>query len=315
MSQENDNRQRIEADYTQRRIYELVLAPIRGQYDIDHLKAINHHLFQDLPKHGFTDVTPGEFRHPTEQHGDWIKQRQLESVNASSVVAYSSMDEEAAVRLQKTLDTADPDKLKNLKTKEFTQAIGQLYTECDYIHPFPDGNSRTLREFTRQLAKDSGYQLDWSHFGKSKNGRDRLYIARDLSVNELALESVKNADTKRDITFALDQFDGNSKLPELLRDVIRPERSIAFEKLEEKTALKKHPELSHAYSFLHKAEEHLSNSKPEAREQQLALFKNNLIKNLDTGETKSFQQNPRVKEVSKEREVEQPQTQEEDRGR
>ncbi len=174
-----------------------------------------------------------------------------------------------------------------------------FYVACDYVHPFPDGNSRTLRELTRQLAKDSGYQLDWCVFDKSKAGRDTLYIARDLSVNELALKNVKNADTKREIAFALDKYDGNKKLPELLRDCVRPERSISFEKMEEREALKKHPELHRAYSVMHKAEAQFSTTKHGIREKMLSLIKGRLIDNLDQGETKAFQMNPGITETNK----------------
>ncbi|WP_353744070.1 MULTISPECIES: Fic family protein [Pseudomonas] len=54
----------------------------------------------------------------------------------------------------------------------FTKAIGKLYSQLDFIHPFSDGNSRTLREFSRQLAEASNYRLDWERFGQSPAGRD-----------------------------------------------------------------------------------------------------------------------------------------------
>src|SRR3546814_3305273 len=62
------------------------------------------------------------------------------------------MDEAAQSRLDAALQSANPSGLSRLKTAEFIKAIGKLYTELDYIHPFGDGNSRTLREFTRELA-------------------------------------------------------------------------------------------------------------------------------------------------------------------
>lgn len=90
----------------------------------------------------------------------------------------------------------------------------------DYIHPFLDGNSRTLREFTRQLADESGYSIPWEVFNNSNNGRDVLYIARYLSVNKLTLPEIANIDTKQKVVFTPDKFDGNSELPELLSYII-----------------------------------------------------------------------------------------------
>jgi fido (protein-threonine AMPylation protein) len=40
--------------------------------------------------------------------------------------------------------------------------MAQLYVDLDRIHPFHEGNSRTLREFTRSLALAAGYDLSWT---------------------------------------------------------------------------------------------------------------------------------------------------------
>lgn len=59
-----EERERLEADFTFQRGIELELEPVRGTFDVAHLKEINRRLFQDLPGAGFNDVTPGEFRSP-----------------------------------------------------------------------------------------------------------------------------------------------------------------------------------------------------------------------------------------------------------
>ncbi len=215
-----DGREYIEGHYASYRTVELICDPVKGDFDVAHLKEVNRRIFQDLLGFGFDDVTPGQFRPSAPSGKDWIKQRALTSVGACSVVAYSSMDEDAQERLNNILGNIDPAKLRKLDEGELIDAIGQLYTELDYIHPFKDGNSRTLRVFTRQLANEAGYILDWSRFAEGNAGRDILYIARDLSVNEIALQTVKNADTKREIAFSLDQFNSNRDLPDLLCDVV-----------------------------------------------------------------------------------------------
>jgi cell filamentation protein len=218
-----EQRQKLEAYLAWYRISELRLDPVRGNFDAAHLKEVNRRIFQDFPDRGFTNVTPGEFRPAVPPDNDWMKYRTLETIAAvTSNVAYSSMDKAARTRLNQVLRGANPAALCQLKTPEFTKTIGQLYVEIDYIHPFRDGNSRTLREFTRELAEVSGYILEWERFNKSPAGRDILYIARDLSVNKLALPHVRHFGTKRDITLSLDQLEGNRDLPDLLRDVIRP---------------------------------------------------------------------------------------------
>ena len=156
-----EERQTLEAEHTFRRIVELRLDPVRGKFDAAHLKEINRRIFQDLPGLGFDDVTPGLYRSPVPVGKDWIKSRSLETVDVPSNVAYSPMNKEAQARIDEVLKQANPAVLSKLKTSEFVRAMGKLYTELDYIHPFPDGNSRTLREFTRQLADESSYSLDW----------------------------------------------------------------------------------------------------------------------------------------------------------
>jgi len=215
-----DQRQALEATHTWQRLVELRLNPVKGGFDAAHLREINRRIFQDLPGLGFDQVTPGEYRPRVLPGNDWIKTRRLETVGVRSSVAYSAMDDEARKRLEDVLKRADPVAYSKLSAQDFTLTIGRLYSEVDYIHPFPDGNSRTLREFTRQLAEASGYRINWERFNQTPAGRDILYIARDLSVNELALPHIIHEDTKRSVILAMDQFEGNRALPDLLRDVV-----------------------------------------------------------------------------------------------
>lgn len=204
-----------------RRIIELELNPVKGKFDANHLKEIHRRIFQDLPKMG-GDFTPGQFRPPVGNNLDWVKTRQLESVNAISNVAYSSMSHDAQNKLDKILSTIDIKKLSKLNKNEFSKSIADLYIAIDYIHPFKDGNSRTLRTFTKQIAKESGYALEWEALNKNPAGRDILYIARDISVNKIALTLAKNDGTKRDITFTLDQLGNNKDMHALMKDIIQP---------------------------------------------------------------------------------------------
>lgn len=217
-----EQRQKLEADYLFKRIVELELDPVRGNFDAAHLKEINRRLFQDLPSVGFDDVTPGEFRKPMPDGSDWMKQRKLSTVDGLFYVAYSRMNDAAIARLDKVLEGAKPNKLRSLTTPEFTTCFAQIYIELDYVHPFSDGNSRTLRTFTKQLAKEAGYEVDWEQFSRNDVGRDLLYIARDRSVNELAKQHIQHENTMRKILHTQNRLEDNQALPELLRDVIRP---------------------------------------------------------------------------------------------
>lgn len=217
-----EQRDQFEADCTFRRLVELELDPVRGDFDAAHLKEINRRIFQDLPSAGFTDVTPGEFRKPVPQGKDWMKHRGLSTLEGSFYVVYSRMDGAARARIDKTLEGAKPQLLRGLRTDEFTARIAQVYVELDYLHPFSDGNSRTLRTFTKQLARSSGYELDWARFGRSPVERDLLYIARDRSVNALAKPYIQHDQTMLKVIYTQDRLDGNAALPDLLRQAVRP---------------------------------------------------------------------------------------------
>jgi cell filamentation protein len=288
-----EQRDQLEADYTYQRIYELALEPVRGKFDAAHLKEINRRIFQDLPGAGFDDVTPGEFRKPVSGGVDWMKQRGLSTVDGAFHVAYSRMDDTASARLDKALEGAKPDELRGLKTVEFTARLAKIYTELDYVHPFSDGNSRTLRTFTKQLANESGYELDWERFGRSDVGRDLLYIARDRSVNELAKPNIQHENTMRKILHTQDRLDGNRPLPDLLRDAVRPSRAVAFERMTEADALQDHPDLKEAFKTLHAASAYFESKtpgKPKAQEAGMQSIIGHVQTRLNAGETRDFSQ-------------------------
>jgi cell filamentation protein len=213
-------RERAEAACAVARIVELRVRPIESCFNIAHLKETHNRIFQDLPTLGFKTVAPGEYRPVVEEGRDWVKNRRLDTVSASTWIAYSPMDSAAQNVIVQTLDAIDLPALAAMAPPEFSAAIGDLYTRLDYLHPFGDGNSRTLREFSRALAKRAGYELDWDFFGRTRNGRDVLCIARDLAVNKIALPAVQSFETARAITLTLDLFEGNALLPDLIGKIV-----------------------------------------------------------------------------------------------
>jgi len=278
---------RLESEYTRFRIVELALDPVRGNFDAAHLREINRRIFQDLPGLGFRDVTPGQYRPAVSPGKDWNKQRRLDSVGAHSYVAYSPMDKAAQARLDKALKEANPTALAKLDTAAFTQSMADLYAELDYLHPFPDGNSRTLRTFTKQLAQGAGYNLDWARFNANESSRDLLSIARDRAVTELALPHIRDVETARSVVYSMDRLENNPGLYDLLRDAIRPSRALAFEHLPQARALQKHPELAKSYDALHVAAQALTKKLPgneAAQREALSMFKKEIQTRLDEGE-------------------------------
>lgn len=72
--------------------------------------------------------------------------------------------------------------LFGLDAGQFAKRLAFYYSELDAVHPFREGNSRTLRVFTADIARAAGHRLEWSRTGTSAEDRQRLYHARDLAV-------------------------------------------------------------------------------------------------------------------------------------
>ncbi|MGN7964218.1 Fic family protein [Brucella sp. 22210] len=284
---DNADREYIEGLYGSYRIAELRRDPVQGKFDTAHLKEVHRRIFQDLPRFGFAEVKPGEYRDPPTEGRDWYKARKLKGLDAMSFVSYSRMDKKAQAQIDKTLADVDPKALGALKTDAFTQQLADLYTKLDHLHPFGDGNSRTLRAFTHQLAQGSGYQLDWERFSKSEAGRNVLYVARDLSVNRLSLPHINDDGIRRDVVLTLDCFEGSRDLPDLLRDAVRPLRAIAFEQLPEADARKKYPELGLSFDAMRKSVEYSMTKFPDSLKARQSFQENvrgAILERLNAGE-------------------------------
>jgi len=207
------------------RIRELRHNPVDGAFDIAHLQEIHRRIFQDVP--GIPNValvvredfTPGKFRSPVPEGLSWKKERPLKSTGESHYVYYSSMDTENVKKLEIILKDISVEQMSKLPEDKFKFEMAALYAKLDQIHPFNDGNSRTLREFTSQLAKETGYEIEWSKLD-SESGHELLYIARDKSVNAItsAPLSLKDQATIRIGTPHFDKFpDLTGIIPQIIQ--------------------------------------------------------------------------------------------------
>lgn len=208
-----DNR---EAFLTATRQSELVLNPVQGKFDVEHLREVHRRIFQDLPHHN-----PGQFRPEARGH---FKERQLESQRVRVSVEYASRAE-IDKELGPTLAALRGGKaLADMDTLQMSQAMADLYGKLDFLHPFSEGNSRTLRTFTQQLARENGHQLDWGTTNANGRTRDALYVARDMAVIQQRYPGITPADVystdSREKYFAAEQlgrFQQNDPLQEIIR--------------------------------------------------------------------------------------------------
>ncbi len=132
----------FERDITAQRLSELELEnPIRGRFSPTHLKRIHEYIFQDI--YPFA----GKYR--------------LEDMwKETTFFCKSQYIHENLTRV--LVELRKERYLKGLDKREYSLRMAYYMAEMNMIHPFREGNGRTIREFIRQLALKAGYIIEWS---------------------------------------------------------------------------------------------------------------------------------------------------------
>ena len=130
-----------EGDFTAIRILELTQNPVEGSFDLAHLCKIHQYLFQDVYEWAgevrTVDIIRGDSRFCNVRH-----------IQSYSNTVFSALAAEKY--------------LVNLEPKVFANRLAHYLSEINAIHPFREGNGRVQRLFISQLAKQTGYSLDYS---------------------------------------------------------------------------------------------------------------------------------------------------------
>ena len=137
----HDNKllEKIERKIVLAKLYELRQNKQIGKFDIRHLISIHKYLFEDIyPFAGLLrteNIAKGNF-----SFAEW---EYIES------------------ELNKLLNNLENENyLKDLEKETFIKKLSYYMAELNVLHPFREGNGRTIREFIRQLAFINGYVLD-----------------------------------------------------------------------------------------------------------------------------------------------------------
>lgn len=132
---------------TGKRLLELQNKPVKGDFDLQHLKRIHKYIFQDI--YPFA----GKLRDEN------IAKDTFSFANALFL-------EECANDLFNGLKNEKC--LSGLDVDNFSERAAYYMAEINVLHPFREGNGRTQREFIRTLSLSNGYFLDWSNVDKEK---------------------------------------------------------------------------------------------------------------------------------------------------
>lgn len=197
--------EKFEHERSSLRAFDLQQSPVQGKFDLEHIKTIHQQLFQDVyewagkPRTVFIGKGASMFAHPDFIEKYWqMEQKKIEAQNF----------------------------LRGMDKEKFTGELARHYGEINAIHPFREGNGRSTRVYLSQLAKEAGYELDYSKVDK-------------VRWNEAAKQS----------------FDSDPKaMQQVFAAIATPIKAIAFDREKPQDAVRKHPSLKSAFLTIKAAE-------------------------------------------------------------
>ena len=133
--------QKFEAKITAAKLLALRQKGIIGNFDIKHLNAIHTFLFEDIypfaGKFRNENIAKGVFRFAEWEYIEPELERLLNQLR-------------------------DEQYLKGLSKNMLSEKLAYYLSELNVLHPYREGNGRTIREFIRELVLKNGYIFNLS---------------------------------------------------------------------------------------------------------------------------------------------------------
>ena len=82
-------------------------------------------------------------------------------------------------------ELAKEDCLQGLGQEVFIKRLAYFYDQLNYIHPFREGNGRMQRVYWNRVAKDAGYELDWTLVVGAENDEASRRAAEEMDLSGL----------------------------------------------------------------------------------------------------------------------------------
>lgn len=136
---------------------ELLKNPIKGNFSKTHLMNIHKFIFEDV--YSFA----GKIRREQISKADTLFYPPT-LINRELDKVFTKIKEE--------------NMLNEIDRKKVFNNLAYVMAELNIIHPFREGNGRSIREFIRLMAKRMGYNLNWGNADK-----EELLEASILSVD------------------------------------------------------------------------------------------------------------------------------------
>lgn len=149
---------KAEEEITAVKQFELLQNPINGNFTKTHLLSIHKFIFEDI--YPFA----GKLRKEQISKADTI-------FCPPNLIGRELGRVFGQIKNENMLREKDEDKIFD--------NLAYVMAELNIIHPFREGNGRTIREFIRLMAKKSGYDLNWGNAAKNE-----ILEASILSVDD-----------------------------------------------------------------------------------------------------------------------------------
>ncbi len=139
--------EKAEATFASLKSFAMLQTPIKGNFDLEHLKAIHHFMFDDLY--------------------EWAGQcRDIDIAKGDNFFAHHIHIEGAAKAIFDKL--AKEKLLAGLSKANFCERAAYYLGEINALHPFREGNGRAQREFISHLAYKNGYYIEWKNIEQAE---------------------------------------------------------------------------------------------------------------------------------------------------
>ena len=175
-----------DAEITFYKSLELQLEPIKMNFDDMHLKAIHRYLFEDI--YPFA----GEYR----------------TVYMEKNNSYFASVEDIAMKLEEIFKSMDYElEMSNIYSKyDFACFLANYYVLLLNVHPFREGNGRTIREFIREYANEKSKMMPFGEINFSWANVDGDAIESVINKS-IAFHSLIDLEFEKALVSVLDKKD------------------------------------------------------------------------------------------------------------
>lgn len=160
--------EKIEADITFAKASELEENPIKGNFDLEHYKAIHNFLFEDIY--------------------DWAGKLRTVNISKKGTV-FADIYELETLFIKCFNRIKSNNYFQNLSFENFINNMVDLYCTLNILHPFREGNGRTERIFITQLLRLNGYDINFSEIDSDYLMISTIQAAHGITDNLIKIFS------------------------------------------------------------------------------------------------------------------------------